>query len=86
MGVFKIYKNNRIITEVKPSKRYYNISKMITTEVGIYRHWFQDFYIILGNENNNKWGVKIYQNPMVNLIWFGVILMIISGLIGIRKR
>jgi len=86
MGVFKIYKNNRIITEVKPSKRYYNISKMITTEVGIYRHWFQDFYIILGNENNNKWSVKIYQNPMVNLIWFGVILMIISGLIGIRKR
>ena len=86
MGVFKIYKNNRIITEVKPSKRYYNVSKMITTEVGIYRHWFQDFYIILGNENNNKWSVKIYQNPMVNLIWFGVILMIISGLIGIRKR
>ena len=86
MGVFKIYKNNKIMTEVRPSKRYYNVSKMITTEVGIYRHWFQDFYIILGNENDNKWSVKIYQNPLVNFIWFGVVLMIISGLIGIRKK
>ena len=86
MGVFKIYKNNKIITKVKPSKRYYNVSKMITTEVGIYRHWFQDFYIILGSENDNKWSVKIYQNPLVNFIWFGVVLMIISGLIGIRKK
>ena len=86
MGVFKIYKNNKIIAKVKPSKRYYNVSKMITTEVGIYRHWFQDFYIILGSENDNKWSVKIYQNPLVNFIWFGVVLMIISGLIGIRKQ
>jgi len=86
MGVFKIYKNNKIIAKVKPSKRYYNVSKMITTEVGIYRHWFQDFYIILGSENDNKWSVKIYQNPLVNFIWFGVVLMIISGLIGIRKK
>ena len=86
MGVFKIYKNNKIITEVRPSKRYYNVSKMITTEVGIYRHWFQDFYIILGNENDNKWSVKIYQNPLVNFIWFGVVLMVISGLIGIKKQ
>ena len=86
MGVFKIYKNNIIINEVKPSKRYYHVSKMITTEAGIYRNWFQDFYIVLGKENNNKWDVKIYHNPLVNLIWLGVILMIISGLAGIRKK
>ena len=85
-GVFKIYKNNKIITEVKPSKRYYHVSKMITTEAGIYHHWFQDFYIILGNESDKKWNVKIYQNPLVNFIWLGVILMIISGLIGIKKE
>ena len=86
VAVFKIYKNNKIINEIKPSKRYYHVSKMITTEAGIYRSWFQDFYIVLGDENNNKWDVKIYQNPLVNLIWIGVILMIISGLVGIRKK
>ena len=86
VGIFKIYKNNKVISEVRPSKRYYHVTKMITTEAGIYRHWFQDFYIVLGDENNEKWSVKIYQNPLVNLIWLGVILMILSGFIGIRKR
>ena len=85
VGVFKIYKDNKVISEIKPSKRYYYVSKIITTEAGIYRHWFQDFYITLGDEKDDKWSVKIYQNPLVNLIWFGVILMILSGLIGIRK-
>jgi cytochrome c-type biogenesis protein CcmF len=85
IGVFKIYKNKKLISEIKPSKRYYHVSKMITTEAGIYRHWLQDFYIVLGNEANNKWNIKIYHNPLVNFIWIGTILMIISGLIGIRK-
>ena len=86
MALFNIYKNNKIIAEIKPSKRYYFVSKIITTEAGIYRHWFQDFYIVLGNENNNKWDVKIYHNPLVNFIWFGVILMILSGLFAIKKK
>ena len=42
--------------------------------------------MVLGSENDNKWDVKIYQNPLVNFIWYGVILMIFSGLIGIRKK
>jgi cytochrome c-type biogenesis protein CcmF len=83
---FKIYSNNKIIAEVSPSKRYYHVSKMITTEAGIYHNWFQDFYMVLGRENNNKWDVKIYKNPLVNFIWFGVIIMIFSGLLGIRKK
>ena len=86
IAVFEIYKNKKYMSEVRPSKRYYHVSKMITTEAGIYRHWFQDFYFVIGNETNGKWDIKIYQNPLVNLIWLGVILMIISGLVGIRKR
>ena len=27
---------------------------MITTEAGIYHHWLQDFYIVLGNQKDNK--------------------------------
>ena len=85
-ATFKIYQKNKFISSVNPGKRYYHVSKIITTEAGIYHHWFQDFYIVLGSENNNKWQVKIYQNPLVSLIWIGVILMIMSGLIGIRKK
>ena len=83
---FNIYNNNKLISSIKPSKRYYHVAKMITTEAGIYHNWFQDFYFVLGNQKNNVWDVKIYQNPLVNFIWFGVILMIFSGLLGIRKK
>ena len=82
---FNIYYKNKILSKINPSKRYYHVSKMVTTEAGIYHHWFQDFYIVLGNQIDNKWGVKIYINPLVSFIWIGVILMIFSGLLGIRK-
>ena len=84
--LFEIYKDSKIIGRVKPGKRYYHVSKMITTEAGIYHNWFQDFYIVLGSENNNKWDVKIYQNPLINFIWFGVLLMIFSGIVAVRKK
>ena len=86
MATFLLHNNDQILTTIKPSKRYYHVSKMITTEAGIYHHWFQDFYIVLGNKKNKKWDVRIYQNPLVNFIWFGAVLMIFSGIMGIRKK
>ena len=86
MASFKVYNKKKVLATINPSKRYYHVSKIITTEAGIYRNWFQDFYIVLGNQNKNHWDVKIYLNPMVNLIWIGVIIMIISGLLGIRRK
>ena len=83
---FVVSKNNKVITKINPGKRYYHVSKIITTEAGIYHHWFKDIYIVLGSEKNQKWSVKIYQNPLVSLIWIGVILMIFSGLLGIKKN
>ena len=81
-----IYKNNQLLSEINPSKRYYHVTKMITTEAGIYRHWFQDFYLVLGGQNGNMWNIKIYQNPLVNLIWIGILLMFFSGLAAIVKK
>ena len=82
----QINKDKKVMSLVNPSKRYYHVSKIITTEVGIYRNWFQDFYTVLGSENNKKWDIKIYTNPLVNLIWFGVLLMVFSGFVGILKN
>jgi len=86
LASFVLYEKDKIVSKIKPSKRYYHVSKMITTEAGIYHQWAQDFYIVLGNQKDNKWDIKIYQNPLINFIWLGVIIMILSGLIGIRKK
>ena len=81
-----LYKKNEFLTTIKSGKRYYYVSKMITTESGIYHDWFQDFYLVLGDEKNKKWSITIYHNPLVSLIWVGVIIMIFSGMVGILKR
>ena len=59
---------------------------MITTEAGIYHDWLKDIYIILGSENDNLWSVKIYVNPLVSLIWIGVLIMIFSTIIAVLKK
>ena len=83
---FILLKNSKKISVIEPAKRYYHVSKIITTEAGIYHDWFQDFYIVLGNQKDNRWDVKIYQNPLVSFIWIGLIIMFLCGLIGIRKK
>ncbi|MDA9748763.1 heme lyase CcmF/NrfE family subunit [Pelagibacteraceae bacterium] len=83
---FLIKKNEDILGSVQAGKNYYPVSKMITTEAGIFHQWHRDIYFILGDQKNDKWFIKVYINPFVSLIWFGVIIMIIAGFIGITKK
>jgi len=85
-GVFLLYKKDKLLTSIKSSKRYYYVSKIITTEAGIYHDWLKDFYLVLSDEKNNKWSITIYHNPLVSFIWIGVIIMIFSGMVGVLKR
>ena len=85
IATFILYQDEKILSKIKPSKRYYEVSKMVTTEAGIYHNWFQDFYIVLGMQQEDRWDIKIYQNPLINLIWLGVSIMVFSGIIGIKR-
>ena len=83
---FLVQKNKKIIASVKAGKNYYPVSKIITTEAGIFHEWFRDIYFILGDQKNNNWFVKVYINPFVSFIWIGVFIMVLSGLVGVTKR
>ncbi len=85
-GIFSIKKKDGSTIFIKPAKNYYPVSKTITTEAGIYHDWFKDVYFTLGNESNNNWFLRVYINPLVSFIWIGVIVMIFSGLIAVRKK
>tara|TARA_Y100001970_G_scaffold293635_1_gene441850 strand:+ start:1277 stop:2986 length:1710 start_codon:yes stop_codon:yes gene_type:complete len=86
LATFVITENKFNTFKIKPSKRYYNVSKYITTEAAIYHDWLQDLYVVLGDINNEKLNIKIYTNPLVSLIWLGIIIMFISGIVGVRKK
>ncbi len=83
---FIITKDKKIIGNVKSGKNYYPVSKIITSEAGILHEWFRDIYFIMGDNKDNIWFMKVYVNPLVSFIWFGVIIMVISGFIGITRR
>ena len=85
-ATLSIKNKNRNIIYIKPGKNYYPVSKMITTEAGIYHDWFKDIYITLGNENNNIWFIRVLINPLVSFIWFGVIIMVFSSAIAVIKK
>ena len=85
-AVLTLENNGKIVSYIEPGKNYYPVSKMITTEAGIYHDWFKDIYITLGNESNNFWSMRAYINPLVNFIWMGVFIMIFSSVIAISKK
>jgi cytochrome c-type biogenesis protein CcmF len=82
--LFDIEKNQS--KEIEAGKNYYPVSKMITSEAGILHQWNKDIYFILGDQKNNEWFVKVLINPFVSFIWFGVIIMMYSGLIAVTRR
>ena len=86
IAVFSLENNGKIISYIEPGKNYYPVSKMITTEAGIYHDWLKDIYITLGNESENLWFIRVYINPMVSFIWLGVFIMIFSSIIAISKK
>ena len=83
---FVIKKNGNLIGEVKAGKNYYPVSKIITSEAGILHEWFRDVYFILGDQKNNEFFIKVFVNPFVSFIWLGVVIMVYSGLVGIKRR
>ena len=85
-ATFSVIKGKELVDYILPAKNFYPVSKMITTEAGIYHDWLKDIYIILGNEQDGKWSVKVYLNPLVSFIWIGVFIMIFSGFIAIFKK
>ena len=85
-AIFSLKQNDKFISYIEPGKNFYPVSKMITTEAGIYHDWLKDIYIILGSENNNLWFVKVYINPLVSFIWIGVLIMIFSTIVAVIKK
>ena len=82
--IFDIEKNR--LNQIEAGKNYYPVSKMITSEAGILHQWNRDIYFILGDQKDNEWFVKVLINPFVSFIWLGVLIMVVSGLIGVTRR
>ena len=73
-----------------PMKRYYPAAQMPTTETAIHKTGTGDLYAALGEQRmvdgEPRWVFRVYYNPMIDLLYFGVILMALGGVFSLWPR
>ena len=83
----KVYRGDRLITELHSQKRLYNVRGMTMTEAGIDGGVTRDFYVSLGEPlDGGDWSIRLYYKPFVRLIWIGALFMVIGGLFAVSDR
>ena len=76
---FLLSKNGQPVDVLTSEKRTYPRGNMVTTEAGIRSDFFGDLYVVLGQESkNNQVVIRYYNNPLVNWIWIGWMIILVG--------
>jgi cytochrome c-type biogenesis protein CcmF len=87
VGLFKVTRDGREVTELEPSKREFTVERSTTTEAGIHASWRGDLYAVLGDQiRDGGYSVRLYFNPLVRLIWLGALVMFVGGAFSLSDR
>jgi cytochrome c-type biogenesis protein CcmF len=86
---FTVQKNN--FSQVLISQqRIYKSHEQTLSKPGILANMWRDLYLTLGNSlPDGSWSIRIYYKPCVRWIWFGGVLLLVGGLVGLftdKKR
>ncbi len=86
-GTFRVTKDGRDITEMRPEKRIYTIQNQPMTEAAIDSGLLRDLYVSLGEPlDGDAWSVRLYYKPFVNWIWGGCLIMALGGAWAVSDR
>jgi len=80
--------NGKHVATLKPEYRTYTIRKSSTSIASIHSNPFYDLYAVVGESSadGKKTAVRLYYNPLINLLWAGCVLMAAGGVAGIVRR
>ncbi|MDJ0920540.1 MAG: heme lyase CcmF/NrfE family subunit [Henriciella sp.] len=71
---------------LQPEKRIYPAARMPTTETAIHKTGLSDLYVAIGDrrtvEGAPRWTFEVFVNPMIDLIYWGVLLIGIGGILS----
>ena len=95
--VFDVEKNGRQVTTMKPARHYYHQAKQEedgeqgTIESAIHAIGLNDLYTALGPlpakiDTDTDINVAIYHNPLIKVVWIGVAVMVLGGIIAIAQK
>ena len=83
-AIFKIAKENETLAQVTPERRYYDVRTMMMAEVGLYHHFLDDIYIVMGDKFGNlEYAFRLHYKPYVRALWLGGIVMVFASLLAL---
>ncbi len=87
VGQFTVRRDGAVVARLEPAKRFYSVRGQPTTEAGIKSFIGGDLYIVLGDPSvDGRYTVRVYDNPLVTLIWIGTYIMILGGGVSLSDR
>ncbi len=77
-----LYRDDDPLAMMQPERRVYWLEDQPNSIPSIYSTWHEDIYVILNAiEADGSATLKVYQNPLVNWIWFGGVLFVVGSLV-----
>lgn len=81
------YKEGKLLSTLKPEKRFFGEGQQSTTTVGLYSTPKEDLYVVFtGMTEDSKCEIKAHVNPLVFWVWAGSVVMMLGALITVGRR
>ncbi len=85
--VFDVIAPDQSVRSAFSEKRVYTASRQPSTEAGILTYGLSQFYISLGDrdEEGNR-VVRVWYKPYITLMWYGAVIMAFAGFLSLSDR
>ncbi len=81
-----VFRNGVEVTRMYPRKDFFGEGMNPSTIAGQYSTIDADFYVLLDTWQGERATFKIYLNPLINLVWWGGIILVIGTVLAAWPR
>ena len=81
-----VLRDGRVVHVMEPSKRFFALSRMTTTEAAIRTSAGGDLYAVLGEERDGQAVLRLHNNPLAPWIWLGAGFMALGAGLSLSDR
>ncbi len=84
---FTVSRGGKPVAELHPEKRFYPVAETTTTQAAIRLSGIADLYAVIGEpDGKGGWAVRFYYEPLVPLLWIGILVMAAGGAVSLSDR
>jgi cytochrome c-type biogenesis protein CcmH/NrfF len=85
-AIISVSKGTSPVTLLEPEKRYYWTQKFIHSESSLHSTFLSHLHAMLLDDEKAPYRLRFYYKPLINLLWIGVGLLILGGVLAALNR